>query len=155
VKRTKPNAAYNWLMAHVAHDGADCLIWPFAKNWNGYGNIGRKGKMLKAHRVMCEQAHGPAPSPSHVAGHSCHNGRGGCVNPKHLSWITASQNIRERRQSRKRWTNRGTLSDAQVEQIVALRGKKNQREIAAMFGISYQHVSVVQNRRLKRQQRAA
>ena len=50
-----------------------------------------------------------------------------------------------------RQRSRITLSDSQVKAIVALRGHMNQREIGELFGISYQHVSVVQNRRLKRQ----
>lgn len=42
-------------------------------------------------------------------------------------------------------------SGTDIEQIEALKGKLNQREIAEMFGISYQHVSVIQNRKLLRQ----
>lgn len=113
---------------------------------------------MKAHRVMCILAHGEPPSPKHVAGHSCHNGSGGCVNPRHLSWITASENLLQRRETgtltKKRWNKKGTLTNQQIAQIVALRGKKNQREIGAMFGISYQHVSVIQNGKLRRQQAA-
>ncbi len=144
----------DWIRAHLNYKDDDCLAWPFSKNWNGYGQLKYDGRIQKAHRVMCIMAHGEPP-PTYVAAHSCHKGHEGCVNPRHLSWTTPRQNLLDRRAAgtltKKRWTKKGTLTDAQIAQIISLKGKKNQREIGAMFGISYQHVSVVQNRKLRRQ----
>lgn len=147
-----------WLKDHVGHVGDDCLIWPFGKRWNGYGQVGDgNGKIAYPHRIMCELVHGAPPTPKHVAAHSCHNGSGGCVHPKHLSWITPSENLLQRRQAgtltTKRWNKYGRVSKADLKRIEGLKGHLNQREIAEMFGISYQHVSVIQNRKLLRQSR--
>lgn len=155
---TKGNGpALQWLTAHMEFDGPDCLIWPFSKRWNGYGQIGLgNGKMGYPHRVMCERVNGPAPTPKHVAAHSCHNGGGGCVHPKHLSWISPSENLLQRREAgtltTKRWNKYGVLPAVDVQRIEKLKGKLNQREIADLFGISYQHVSVIHNRKLVKQQ---
>lgn len=87
----------DWIKAHVNEPEGPCLIWPFARS-RGYANIKIAGiKTGKACRVMCEMAHGPAPSPKHEAGHSCGCGKDGCIHPKHLSWKTRSENQRERR----------------------------------------------------------
>lgn len=156
--RAKPNEAKNWLLAHVAHEGDECLIWPFGGNWNGYGHLKWGERIIKAHRVMCICAHGEPPTPKHVAAHSCKNGQQGCVNPRHLSWKTPSDNLMDRRRdgtlTKKRWTRYGRLSDADVAAICLLKPFANQREIGAMFGISYQHVSVIQQGKLKRQRQA-
>lgn len=153
------SAVANWLKANVHHKGDECLIWPFALNWNGYGNLMYEGKMTKAHRVMCRLAHGEPPTPKHVAAHSCNRGHLACVHPDHLSWKTPRENLLDRRAAgtltKKRWNKNGTLSDDQIRRIVELKGKLNQREIAAMFGISYQHVSVIHQGKLKRQKAAA
>ncbi len=145
----------DWLRDRSGHRGDDCLLWPFSRNWNGYGNLKHGDKITYAHRVMCLFAHGEPPTAKHVAAHSCNNGHLGCVHPGHVSWKTPSQNLLDRRAAgtltTKRWNKKGTLSDAQIAQIIALKGTKNQREIGAMFGISYQHVSVIQNRKLRRQ----
>lgn len=86
-----------WLKAHVDYRRGDCLKYPFGLNTDGYGQLGHEGKVRKAHRVMCELAHGPAPSPDHEAAHSCGRGHQGCINPRHLSWKTRSGNQRDRR----------------------------------------------------------
>jgi hypothetical protein len=74
-------------VTHVSYQGEDCLTWPFSRF--GYGTIyGHK----HAHRVMCELAYGPAPSPRHQVAHSCGKGHEGCVNPRHLRWATPKEN---------------------------------------------------------------
>ena len=150
-------AALAWIKAHTEYQGDECLPWPFSGNWNGYGHLGINGKSCKAHRTMCELAHGPPPTPKYVAAHSCHNPP--CVNPKHLSWKTPRENLLDRRKDRtltkKRWHNRGLLSDSEVALICLLKPYCNQREIGAIFGISYQHVSIIQQGKLKRQRKSA
>lgn len=85
-----------FLRAHVTYAGDDCVIWPlFIDPHRGYGVLGYLGNLYKAHRLMCELAHG-APSDGHEAAHSCGNGPAGCVNPRHLSWKTRTENQRDR-----------------------------------------------------------
>ncbi len=149
--------ALAWINENAAHQGDACLIWPFSGNWNGYGQLSHNGRILKAHRVMCEAAYGPPPTPKHVAAHICNNGQGGCVNPRHLSWKTPRENLLDRRAAgtitKKRWDRyRSKITPEHIAQICALKGRKNQREIAAQFGISYQHVSIIQRGLLRRQQ---
>lgn len=154
--RIARSAIVRWLHEHANHEGDECLIWPFGKNWNGYGQLGAgDGLTAYAHRTMCVIAHGPPPTPKHMAAHSCNNGHGGCVHPKHLSWKTNRENMADRQAAgtltKRRWTRYGAVSQEQIAQIIALKGQKNQREIAEMFGISPQHVSTIQLGRLLRQ----
>jgi hypothetical protein len=132
--------AYRWLVDHKGHDGDYCLIWPFYRNPNGYGQLGYLGESYWAHRFMCELVHGAPPTPEHEAAHSCGNGSGGCANPKHLSWKTRTGNLLDCRehgtQARSCNGNKGRLTDDQVMQIRALKGKKTQDEIAFTFGVS-------------------
>jgi hypothetical protein len=131
---------YQWLQDHLGYDGDYCLIWPFYRNPNGYGQLGYLGEDHWAHRFMCELANGPPPTPEHEAAHSCGNGKGGCAHPKHLSWKTKTENLLDCREhgthSRHFDGNRGRLTDDQVAGIRALKGKKTQVEIAFTFGVS-------------------
>lgn len=131
-----------FLRANVGYQGDECLIWPLSTP-NGYGALGYLGKQLYAHRFMCELAHGPAPEGKIEAAHTCGNGK--CVNPRHLEWKTPSDNQADRAAHGTKSTgSHGKLTQAQVDQIKALRGKKPQREIAAMFGITRSNVSHIQ-----------
>lgn len=126
-----------WVLDHVTYDKDYCLIWPFSKV-GGYGNLGYDGKMLYAHRVMCELVHGPAPEGKPHAAHSCGNGHKGCVNPQHLSWKSVSENQKDRRQHGTHLGavgSRTDLTENQVAQIRALRGVKSQAEVAKLFGV--------------------
>lgn len=142
-------AAILWLHDHVSCDSDCCLIWPFARV-RGYGNVSFEGKLYYAHRVMCELANGPPPTPDHQAAHSCGKGDEGCVHPKHLSWKTQSGNQLDRRQhgttnASNGWT--GKLSWQQVEEIRALKGKKTQAEIALIYGIGRRNVGAIHSGR--------
>lgn len=90
---TEPRkAALNWLMSNAAYDGDDCLIFPFHRNNRGYGCVTYNGKLWVASRLMCTIEHGEPPEQNYHAAHNCGNGKRGCVNPKHLSWKSASEN---------------------------------------------------------------
>jgi hypothetical protein len=134
-----------FLREHVAHEGDDCLIWPLSRRANGYAVLGFEGTTYYAHRLMCELASGPAPTPDHEAAHSCGRGHEGCVNPKHLSWKTASENHLDRRRHGTHATNRtgpiGTITREQKREIQALEGKHTQVEIGAMYGVPFQTIS--------------
>lgn len=135
----------DWLRAHVAHDGAECLIWPRFRDPNGYGRVpgeldGRR-TILWAHRVMCELVNGPCP-PDHEAAHSCGRGKFGCVHPKHLSWKTRTANQLDRALHGTksvggyRTQSRQKLNPEKVREIRAMKGTKTQRELAAQFGVT-------------------
>lgn len=60
----------------------------------GMKNRGRWGKVqeevyMYAHHVVCWLFYGPPPSTKHVCGHLC--GYSNCLNPRHLKWMTKSE----------------------------------------------------------------
>lgn len=130
-----------WLRAHVSYHGNDCLPWPFFRDPRvGRGRVGFEGHQYWAHRLMCEWAHGEPPTPKHQAAHECGKGHYGCVNPRHLRWKTNSENQIDRRRNGNMLRNGagqvGNLRPDQQASIIALKGKKTQVEIAAIFGVS-------------------
>lgn len=120
-----------WLIEHASHRGNECLTWPFARNRGGYGTLSVFGKYYQAHRYMCFLAHGWPPTAGHHAAHSCGNGHLGCVNPKHLSWKTPSQNHAESR-PHPRWK----LTPEQVAVIREIKGTEPVEVIASRYGVA-------------------
>lgn len=129
-----------WLRERVHHDGEGCLIWPFNRGQYGYGTFGLGGKVLYAHRWMCEQVHGPAPSADHQAAHDCGNGDKGCVHPKHVFWKTPLENSQDKIAHGTTYTNKGRrrnkLTPEQVAQIRLISTVAEQNEAAKRFGVS-------------------
>lgn len=124
-----------WLQDRVLHQGDECLIWPYSRNHQGYGQLGYHQKMRKAHRVMCILAHGEPPTPKHHAAHSCGNGHLGCVHPGHLSWKTPQEN---RTESNAHGTGYGRKGKKELRPEIILqirRSPKSYLEIASEFGV--------------------
>lgn len=137
--------AYNWLVAHVGHTGEECLTWPFGCA-DGYAQVWDGQKVRKAHRVMCELVHGPAPTPGHLAAHDCGQGDRACVHPKHVFWKTPSENQKDRNVhgTHNRWAKRGKIGPNEVAEIKALQGGDlTQQQIADKYGVSRPHVSAI------------
>ena len=72
-----------------------CWIWTAAINnaRRPMVGVGPHGVKLVS-RVVCEEAHGPPPSPKHQAAHATLSGCFGdlCVAPHHLRWATNREN---------------------------------------------------------------
>lgn len=75
-------------------EAGDCLIWTGSLTHNGYGQLRAEGRMIRAHRWIWEQAHGPIPAGM-VVDHLEHCDRA-CVEVDHLRLATATENKRHR-----------------------------------------------------------
>ena len=135
----------------LTYEGDDCLVWPFSRRQNGYGQVYWNGRIHYVHRLACELVHGKPQSPRLEASHSCGMGASGCCNPMHLRWDTRDGNQADRR-------IHGTHNDGenhpmakitkkQAREILALRGKLTLSEIAREYGLSKQHISDIHTRK--------
>jgi hypothetical protein len=67
-----------------------CWLWTAARSGDGYGHIKIDGRMMKAHRVAYEMAHGTIPEGLDVD-HLCRQPL--CVRPEHLEPVSRRTNI--------------------------------------------------------------
>ena len=128
-----------WIFDHVGYRGDDCLKWPFSIDKRvGRGTLGYMGRIMWAHRFMCELAHGLPPTGKPQASHNCGNGHLGCVNPRHLEWKSNQENcvdksLHGRAQGR---AGKKELKPAEIAEIKSLKGTMTQMAIADRFGVS-------------------
>jgi hypothetical protein len=150
--RTPPGTKLSWIESHRTYHSDECLLWPFAKDRKGYGNLGHDGKQTGAHRLMCMMVNGHPPSTSHEAAHTCGNGHLGCVNPKHLEWKTKQDNERDKfaHGTRLRGANVGNsrLTEDDVQAIRAMIGTASYGKIASRFGVATSTVSAINHRKI-------
>ena len=122
---------------------SECISWPYNRNSAGYGMV--SGRL--AHRIVCEIAHGSAPTPTHEAAHSCGKGHEGCINPDHLSWKTRAANLADRVEhgthDRGERNSQSKITESQVREIRSLKRKSSLREISEAFGISKSTISLI------------
>lgn len=134
---TPTGAATAWLAQHQNYADEACLVWPFGRKSDGYG----QASGISAHRAMCILAHGNPPTPKHEAAHSCGKGHLGCVNPKHLRWATKKENNMDR-------FKHGTAGKLTESQVLAIRSDtRTGRAIAAAYGISPATVCLIRKRK--------
>lgn len=137
------SATRQWLLEHMSQETDDCIIWPFATARGGYGNFQHLGQRHYAHRYVCELKHGPAPSNTHEAAHGC--GRSNCVNQRHISWKTPTENKMDcwlhGTQTKHRTGNMGKVTREQAAEIRALKPTKTLKELAEQFGLSQSGVA--------------
>lgn len=121
-------------------DTDECVPWPFARSEGGYGRVYYDGRDQNASRVVCEIAHGPAPTALHEAAHDCGRGASGCVNKHHLSWKTRVDNQADRiaHGTSNRGVRHGSarLTEADVHEIRAKRGSCVAATVASQYGVS-------------------
>lgn len=142
-----------WLFEHAGHSGKNCLKWPFPySKLVGYPQFGYHGKVLYAHRFMCELKNGAPPSPKSEAAHTCGNAHMQCVNPNHLVWKTRKGNAEDRLAHGNYQDHVGMqhfrLRPAQVDEIRALKGIESQYALAERFGVSRCSISSIHTGRM-------
>lgn len=135
-----------------AHEGDECLIWPYGKTRAGYGVFMRDGTQY-AHHVACAISCGPRPSDRLAyAAHSC--GTPACVNPRHLRWATPTENSLDRRLHGTHNDGENNahcrLTDADVAEIIQARPTTTCRALAMRYGVSVSRISAIVNGRARR-----
>jgi hypothetical protein len=134
------------------YEGEDCLIWPYSKNSNGYGQINVGGKPEIVSRIVCEMVNGPPTGEARYAAHSCGKGDLGCVSPLHLSWKTPKGNAEDMvahgTSPRGAKSASAKLSAENVTQIRSLFGLMSQRAISNSFGVSEQTICDIKKGRI-------
>lgn len=130
--------------------GPSCWAWVGTKTMLGYGQISislKPRKSIYAHRLSWEIANGRKVPDGLFVRHACDNPN--CVNPEHLSVGTQKENMHDcfakKRHAHGERTVTAKLAREEVEQIRAIQGLP-QTQIAAMFGITQQHVSAIRRR---------
>ena len=107
-----------------------CLEYQGVRNSDGYGQIKVDGKMLLAHRVAYELAHGPIPSGLCVC-HRCDNPS--CCNPDHLFLGTHNENVKDMIDKGRQFTKK---TPEKLERLRELRAQGlTFREIGEDLGI--------------------
>lgn len=77
------------------------LCWEWTGSTaKGYGQMKVKGKVLRAHRVVCEYSHGELGPDDHVM-HTCDNPL--CVNPHHLVKASRAENMADMAAKNRAW----------------------------------------------------
>jgi len=144
--RLSKGARLKWLTANADHAREGCLIPDFLGSPN-YWQFRKEGKNIGAHRWMCEQRHGPAPTKRHQAAHCCGNGHLGCVNPKHLRWALPIENNADKLEHGTQPLGEGTgsakLSAEEVAKIRDMADAYRAKDIAAMFGVSRSNINSI------------
>lgn len=126
----------------------DCIIWKRSQS-KGYAKASVGKRTVNLHRLLCEEAHGPAPSIHHQATHTC--GHSLCLNKRHLRWGTPKQNAADKKMH-------GTNNDgprngsvkltwATVRQIRTTQGM-SQRALAAQHGVSQALISMIRTEKV-------
>lgn len=116
-----------------------CWIWQLAKDQKGYAVARREGRIVRAHRWMWMQEHGPVPAGLQLDHLCCVKD---CVNPGHLEAVTPGENTRR--------ANKLTFGD--VKEIRALvRNGVKQQTVARMFDITQPAVSRIASGKRQRE----
>lgn len=126
-----------------------CWIWTGNLNKDGYGYLTvmrpKKHKAM-AMRVSLWIFTGEEDRPGEHVCHTCHNNI--CVNPKHLHFGTAAENISEmvgaNRQAKGTGLPQHKLTESEVLEIRRLFASgKNCAEIAKLFNVTWENIKSI------------
>lgn len=146
-----PNRSLNFCLDAAKLDQDECVIWPYSKNQEGYGNVKRNGRTDKAHRVVCELVRGEAPSKGLFVLHSCDNPS--CVNPRHLRFGTAQENAIERNEKGRANSTRGharrerVLTEVMVREILKVAKPGNFKQLGKLYGVDCTTIGAIYHRK--------
>lgn len=135
-----------------------CWVWTGATDRGGYGHVTRKRngrfRTLATHRLSYECHIGEVPRGMMVL-HRCDNPP--CCNPEHLFLGTAADNVADalmkgrlkappERDNSGESNGRVILTTESATQVLTLKGKLPQRQIARLFGVSRATVARIHRR---------
>ena len=141
-----------WLIEAIKLRTDECIIWPF-KTAKGYGFLSHEGKRWLAHRLALVLHTGH----NHQHLHACHKPvvchNPSCVNPRHLIWGSAKDNVRHQVMDgtmvRGERHGHSKLTRQEVIEVRRLAGSGVLHEhIANRFGIAKSTVSGIVTRRI-------
>lgn len=138
--RSRNGEPLKFLLRAAGQSSDECLIWPFARDKNGYARIRHDGDNVVASNLLCTMVHGSPGTSGYQAAHSCGNGHLGCVNPRHLRWATCRENQKDKlkhgtqQRGERCWNAR--LNKNQVLVIRRLVKVTNIQFAAAVFDVS-------------------
>lgn len=127
-----------WLQDAWRTTTDECQLWPFPCDGKGYGLFSLKGKLYRSHNYACQMFNGPAPSSKNHAAHECGNSL--CVNPRHISWKTALDNIADKKrhgtnlEGERHHQSKLTLADVEKIRKMSSEGMAK-KELANIFGV--------------------
>lgn len=123
----------------------ECWVYQGYVSDRGYGHFSIGHQRIGAHRFAWLVSRGDIPT-NRVVCHNCDNTR--CVNPSHLRLDTQKGNLHESvRKGRKRTWGVQKLNAEHVREIrLRAAAGQPQQDIAAVFGISRNHVSSIVHR---------
>lgn len=134
------------LLTMIKDAGSECITWPYASDSHGYGQCRVDGRTQQAHRVALMAVSTP-PTRKHHASHGpCHNPK--CINPRHLSWKTAKENLNDRLRdgtlNSGMRNGRSVLTEGQVHQIREdTAAGELQKTLSERYGVSQSTISLI------------
>lgn len=145
---SKSSKGMDFLRGLCGGTADDCVIWPFRISMYGYPILSWRGKSYRANRVVCRLAHGKPESVQMHAAHSC--GNSSCVNPSHIRWATAKENISDKRDHGTHFlgarVHNAILDEADVLQILKkLKAGETCASIGREFGVSRAAISKIKS----------
>lgn len=118
----------------------ECWEWTRGKDNGGYGAFKMPGIGVRAHRIAFVLAGGNLNQEKNCVCHHCDNPT--CCNPNHLFSGSKADNNKDRISKGRTGTNsRGEkhcnskLKEYEVREILAQKGQKTQKELAAIYGV--------------------
>lgn len=151
VRKQVPSPAKDFYQSALSYSSDECLIWPFARNKDGYAIFVVDGSTEIVSRQVCKEVHGEPIGDATQAAHSCGKGHLGCISPTHLSWKTRIENQADRlihgTDSRGEKCGKAKLTNDQVIRIRELANSVPQDQIAQVFSVHPSTIGAIVSRK--------